>query len=301
MRLTIFTPTYNRGYCLPALYASLKNQSNKEFEWLIVDDGSTDDTESLVASWIAENSLSIRYIKQENAGKMQAHNRGVLATKTPMFTCVDSDDWLARRAVEKIINAWDEDRIDGRADICGMVAYKGKNDENTLIGNAFPDPTICSTLSGLYQSGFQGDTTLIFKTEVIKNYLFPRIKEEKFITEAYVYEQIDQTYRYCLLPEILIVCEYLSDGLTRNVDKVLFNNPCGYTAYVMQKGNFAKSWKEKFSCYVRANCFRHKTKGAEMPVKPNNKFLYNLAYPFGVILYLKKKRSYRKGLKGNSQ
>ncbi len=297
MILTVFTPAYNRGYCLSRLYQSLQDQTNKNFQWLIVDDGSTDDTESLVKVWQEENSLSIRYIKQENAGKMKAHNTGVLATETEAFVCIDSDDWLVKDAVEKILVAWEKEEISKREKICGIVAYRGKEDEVTPLGTHFPVGVEKSTLSGLYAQGFEGDSTLILKTEVLKKYLFPIINGEKFITEAYVYDQIDQTYAYCVLPTVITVCKYLEDGLTNNLGKLLFKNPCGYVAYAMQQGNFAKSLKGKFSAYIRANCFRHKTKGVEMPVKPKNKFLYNLAYPFGVLLYFNKKRRYKKGLK----
>lgn len=105
--LTIFTSTYNRAYILESLYKSLKNQTIKDFKWLIVDDGSTDNTQELVKNWISqETSFEIIYIKQENGGKQRAHNKAVEISDTELFFCVDSDDQLVETAVEKIKERW---------------------------------------------------------------------------------------------------------------------------------------------------------------------------------------------------
>lgn len=292
--LTIFTPTYNRAYILPQLYNSLKNQSNQGFEWIVVDDGSGDETESLVSKWIGEEIINIRYIKQCNAGKMKAHNVGVEAAQTELFLCVDSDDWLLPDSVKIILNRWEELSETEKESTAGFVAYRGKNPVE-VIGNCFPDGIRQSSLSGLYANGFRGDTTIIFKTELIKQHPFPIIAGEKFITEAYIYEQIDLSYTYHLIPSVMIVCEYRNDGLTLNLLKLAFNNPGGYTAYYIQKGNFSKNIKDKMLHYIRANCFRKETKGKTLPVSPDNKMLYNLMYIFGTFLHHNKKKEYMNG------
>ena len=292
--LTIFTPTYNRAYILPKLYESLKVQTSFDFEWLLVDDGSSDETEKIVSEWIDKNEISIRYIKQKNAGKMSAHNRGVQETQTPLFVCVDSDDWIVSETVERIVEEWKKLSCDDRDDICGFIAYRGKNEKDPL-GTEFPnDIEDTSTLSELYDNGFSGDTTIIFKKDIISQYPFPIIGKEKFITEAFIYDQIDQKYKYKLIPKVMIVCEYREDGLTRNLEKISFDNPGGYTAYFMQKANFSKNGKNKFLMYVRANCFRKKTKNLNIPVSPNNKFLFYISIPFGRILYINKARKMNK-------
>lgn len=291
--ITVFTPTYNRAYILPQLYDSLKSQTNSRFVWLIVDDGSTDGTDALVAGWKSEGHIVIEYIRQNNAGKMKAHNVGVERTSTELFVCVDSDDWLLSNSIELILEKWNRLSLEERARTAGLIAYRGKT-VDTVIGNHFPDGLETSSLSDLYRKGFKGDTTIIFKRDVVKRYPFPIIDGEKFITEAYVFDQIDQTYTYYLIPSILIVCEYRIDGLTRNLLKLLFNNPCGYTAYYIQRANFSRSMKEKLLNYIRANCFRHQIKNKKMPIKPKNRFLYNLTYPAGVLLYLGKRKAYKK-------
>ena len=101
--ITVFTPTYNRRNTLPALYKSLVEQTNKEFTWLIVDDGSSDGTEDIVAKWMLEGFVDIKYIRQENGGKMRAHNKGVQICDTEYFVCIDSDDFIVFDAIEKIM------------------------------------------------------------------------------------------------------------------------------------------------------------------------------------------------------
>jgi len=123
---------------------------------------------------------------------------------------------------------------------------------------------------------------------VIRQYPFPIIEGEKFITEAYVYDQIDQSYIYYLLPNIMIVCEYRDDGLTRNIQKINFENPCGYTAYYIQRANYSKTLIGKVKNFIRANCYRYKIKGIKLPVKPQNRTLFNLTYPAGLILFFLK-------------
>ncbi len=296
--ITIFTPTYNRAYILPQLYESLKNQTSNKFKWLIVDDGSTDNTEALVSEWINEQYIDIQYIKQENAGKMKAHNVGVENTETKLFVCVDSDDWIVPKTVEEILAKWQDLSKEVQGRISGFVAYKGKTDSE-VIGNEFPVGLEEVRLSELYNKGFVGDTTLIFKTDIIKQYPFPIINGEKFIPEAFIYDQIDRKYKYLLIPSIMIVCEYRDDGYTSNTLKIVFNNPCGYVTYFLQKANFSGSVKGKIGCYIRANCFRHKIKNKELPVVPENEFLYNLLYPAGLLLFCSKRIKYKRLQKGD--
>ena len=290
-KLTIFTPTYNRAYILPKLYVSLKSQTNLGFEWVIVDDGSSDNTEDLVKGWIEKNKIEIRYIYQSNGGKMKAHNKGVEETTTELFFCVDSDDWLVNDAVEKILNEWNSISEEDKTELSGIVAYRGK-DSNNSIGNAFPKGVKKDSLNGLYKKGFSGDTSLIFRTKVIRRYRFPIIGNEKFITEAYVYNQVDREYKMWVMPTVLTVCEYRMDGLTQNLLKNTFNNPCGYVAYFLQQGNYTSSLLDTFKAYIRANSFRRYTKGVEMPVEADHKFIYVISRPFGWILFIYKKRLY---------
>lgn len=242
-KITVFTPTYNRAYILRKLYESLIRQTKQEFEWLIVDDGSTDETEKLVTLWQEENKILIRYFKQNNGGKQRAHNKGVEECKTELFVCVDSDDYIADYSIEKILNTWDEIKDDDK--LAGMIALRGV-DENTPIGTEMPKIR-CSSLSDLYRKyHFKGDTTLVYRTEILKEYPYWVADGEKFIGEGYVYQQIDQKYKMYLLPEIIIICNYLEDGYTKNVRKLTKQNPKGYTELKRMTICNSKTWTERF-------------------------------------------------------
>lgn len=241
--LTIFTPTYNRAYILPKLYQSLCLQSNQNFMWLVINDGSTDNTNDLVESWIKENKISIQYITTENGGKQRAHNCAVEACETELFCCVDSDDFLTSNAIEEILCHWENVKNDET--LAGVVALRGK-DENTPIGNKLPNNMVKSSLSDLYKKhGFKGDTMLIFRTDILRQFPFVVCEGEKFMGEGYVYIQIDQKYSLSLLNRILYICQYLDDGYTNNTNNLIRNNPKSYLLEKELELRFEKSLKRR--------------------------------------------------------
>jgi glycosyltransferase involved in cell wall biosynthesis len=243
-RITVFTPTYNRANTLNLGYENLKRQTNNSFIWLIIDDGSTDNTEELVNNWILENLIEIRYYKQQNGGKQRAHNKGVELCDTELFICVDSDDYLTEDAIESFLTAWDN--IEKKRRVSGIVALKGKN-AGTALGTHMPQGVQASTLQDLYNIyGFRGDTALLFCTDILKKFPYFVAEGEKFIGEGYVYLQIDQHYSLYILDKILCICEYHADGYTANVRKLTKNNPKSYTVYKRQAVIFSKTFKGKF-------------------------------------------------------
>lgn len=287
-KLTIFTPTYNRAYTLPMLYESLKNQTNKEFCWLIVDDGSTDDTGSLVKDWQNEAIIDIDYIYQKNGGKMRAHNVGVNNCKSELFFCVDSDDYLTNNAVETILFEYEKNELSSNG-FAGIIAYKGK-DNVTPLGTEFPNGVTISTLNGIYDKGFKGDTSLIFKTDVIKQYPFEVAEGEKFITENSAYYKIDKNYKYHLVRKVLTICEYLEDGYSRSIEKLKKNNPLGYVNYYnMLICNEKKLFKKiKYSIALGEVLFLAKLKNKKKYCK--NKFLFIITSPCAYLVYLKRRK-----------
>lgn len=237
-KLTIFTPTYNRAALLTRLYESLINQTSNDFSWLIVDDGSTDDTKSLVDKFISENKIPIKYIYRENGGKMRAHNDGVKNADTPYFLCVDSDDFLVPCAVSSLLEAADEkiNKIGkGREKIAGIIAHKGKSETELLSGVEFPKDTDISALFPLYLKGFRGETTIMFVRDVIKKFPFPEIEGEKYVPEDYVYDKIDMEYKYIILDKIITVCEIVEKGYTDSAIKLKHDNPKAFHMYYEQR------------------------------------------------------------------
>lgn len=283
-RITVFTPTYNRAYTLNRCYESLKRQTNKSFLWLIVDDGSTDNTEKLVKSWVLERNIEIRYYKQKNGGKQRAHNKGVQLCDTELFICVDSDDYLTNEAIEIFISTWDS--IESKEDISGIVALRGNN-KDTPIGTRMPLHIQKSPLCELYNKhGFRGDTALLFRTDILREYPFCVAEGEKFIGEGYVYLQIDQNYSLYVLDKILYICEYLDDGYSANVRKLIKNNPKSYMILNRQSALLSKPVKRKYinSIKYMVGCILSKEKH---PVKmAPYKLLAILAYPPAFLIFI---------------
>ncbi|WP_461206049.1 glycosyltransferase family 2 protein [Clostridium sp. DL1XJH146] len=288
-QITIFTPTYSRAYILPRLYNSLKNQTCQDFIWLIVDDGSTDNTYNLIKEWISENKIQIEYHKQENQGKSMAHNKGVELTKTELFTCVDSDDFLSSRAVEDILKSWNSKNNDKLA---GILAYKGLPNGKSLT--IFKNTSIKSTTlkDGYSLYGLRGDTMLIFRTDIISMFKFPQFEGEKFVPEAYLYDLIDQQGKLFILREVLYYCEYLNDGYTNNISKLLAENPYGYLAYIKQRLLIDIRMIDKVADTIRYTAMCISSGEKNFILNSIYPILTILTYPLGVALYIKKYRSY---------
>ncbi len=233
--LTVFTPAYNRADMLPRLYESLLDQDSRDFTWLIVNDGSTDGTEALLESYKDEGKLDIRVITQENGGKMRAHNTGVKAAETELFVCLDSDDRFTKQAVSDILKRWDQVREDPK--IAGIVANKGYDENRPLYDETLPEVDK-DTLSGLYRRGFKGETTLCFRTEILKKNLFPEIPGEKYVPEDVVYDRIDRDYCLSVLNKVLTICVITEDGLTEKAGVLREKNPTGWYIYYVNRAKY---------------------------------------------------------------
>lgn len=231
-KLTVFTPVYNRAELLPKLYKSLLDQTNGDFVWLVVDDGSTDESFSLLKSFEDEGKLDMRIIRQENGGKMRAHNRGVKEAETELFVCLDSDDSFTKDAVSDILNRWE--LVAGNSRIAGIAANKGQDENTPLYGSSLPDVKE-ETLSGIYRRGFKGETTLVFRTEILKKHLFPEIEGEKYVPEDVVYDEIDREYRLSVMDKVLTVCVLTDSGLTDRAAELREKNPGGWYLYYVNR------------------------------------------------------------------
>lgn len=224
--LTVFTPAYNRAHTLPRTYASLLRQDCKDFVWLVVDDGSTDDTAELVRSWQErDNGFDIRYIYKENGGMHTAHNTAYEQIDTELNVCIDSDDCLADGAVRKILAKWQEVKAKGYAGLIGLDADLN----GALIGKGFPDGLAETTLTGYYAAGGSGDKKLVYRTDIIRQYPpYPVFDGEKYVALAYKYRLIDQDYKLAVLDEVLCNVEYQADGSSGTMWKQYLKNPKGF-------------------------------------------------------------------------
>ena len=288
--LTIFTPAYNRAHTLPRTYESLLAQDCKDFVWLIVDDGSSDNTADLVKEWqTRDNGFEIRYIYKENGGMHTAHNTAYENIDTELNVCIDSDDKLSAGAVKKILSKWEQIKDSGYAGIIGLDA-----DMNTgkIIGQGFQDGMTETTLMGYYASGGSGDKKLVYRTEVINQYPpYPVFKEERYVALGYKYRLIDQDYKLAVLDEVLCDVEYQADGSSMNMFRQYLRNPNGFAFWRKVCMQYPESKKRVFiDCihYVSSSIIAGNSHFVRESPK---KLLTVLAFPFGVALtvYIKGK------------
>lgn len=220
--LTIITPTYNRAYILPALFKSLCVQSCKDFEWLIVDDGSSDNTKEIVTGFSAD--FPIRYIWKENGGKHTALNAGIKTIETELTIIVDSDDSLIPDAVEKILCYFrkyqDHPKIGA---LCFLRCYQNGKAVVGMEQEEFVDSYIDYRIKG----NRPGDMAEVFRTSVLQEYPFPEFAGERFLSEDVVWIEVGKKYQFVFINQPIYVCEYLEDGLTVNDKPMKFASPLG--------------------------------------------------------------------------
>ncbi|NOV00203.1 glycosyltransferase family 2 protein [Paenibacillus planticolens] len=282
-KLTVFTPTYNRAYCLPVCYSSLKRQTSKDFVWLIIDDGSTDHTEQLVAGWMAENEIQIRYYRQDNQGMHGAHNTAYRLIDTELNVCIDSDDYMPDHAVEQINTFWE---LYGNEQVSGIIGLDSYTD-GRIIGTKLPEGIKRSTLFQLYSKHrVTGDKKLVYRTELSRNYPYPIFENEKYVGLAYKYYKLDEQYEMLLMNEVLCCVEYLPDGSSMNMLHQYRKNPKGFAFYrkeLMKLPSASLFFKFRQSIHYVSSCM---TSGNHKFLRESpSKVLTFLAIPLGVMLY----------------
>ncbi len=223
MIITVFTPTYNRAKLLPRLFESLCAQTCMDFEWLIVDDGSTDNTEEVVGSFIKtpKQSFPMQYIKKENGGKHTAINLGVKEAKGELFLIADSDDTLPPQSIDTIIRNFISIKNDNSfAGVCGYM----KHSNGSIIGNPLLNIDASSIeIRGKFR--IHGDMLEVFKTNILKQFPFPEISNEHFCPEVLVWNRIAQKYKLRVFAEAIYCRDYIEGGLTANIVRIRMNSP----------------------------------------------------------------------------
>lgn len=272
--ITVFTPTYNRANTLSRLYNSLIQQTFKDFEWLIVDDGSTDNTRGKINTFIDEHKISINYRYQKNGGKHRAINNGVRIANGNIFFIVDSDDYLKSDAL-KIINSRFKE-IQGQprfAGVCGLRV----DPNNQKIGGGYFDTLDCSPLDFRYKYRIKGDMAEAFYTDVLRKYPFPEFDSETFCTEAIVWNRISQKYILRYFYEKIYVCEYRQDGLSASSYEHQLLSPMATNLYYKELFSYPIPITDKIRHgLIYWRCMYKSHKVSHMPL-----WLY-LLYPAGI-------------------
>lgn len=282
--LTIFTPTYNRANLIGQLYESLINQKNKDFVWLIVDDGSKDNTEEIIEYYKKENKIEIDYIKQTNGGKHRAFNKAIELCNTEAFICVDSDDYLVEDAVEKIIEKFKTIRFN--EDISG-IAGLCIDKSNNILGGKYPiDGLISDTMEIRDKYGLPGEPE-IYKSKIIKKYRFEEFENEKFITEAILFDKLTSEKKVKYFNDVLMVKEYLEGGLTDNQLKIRIDGINGTKAYYKQRKRLSLSKKAKIKATINYCRFCIHDKSIKDIITCEYRILTILTLPISIGMYVK--------------
>lgn len=220
--ITIFTPTYNRVELLPRLYASLLEQNNASFEWVIVDDGSTDDTENLIENFKKENKIKIKYFKQQNHGKHYAINKGVQLASGDYFFIVDSDDMLPRDSIQNIFDIIEQTQ---NLENLGGVSGTCMTPDLVKVGNNSFESVFANSIDIRNKYNIKGDLAEVFKTDVLREFPFPEISGEKFCPEVLVWNRIARKYKLYYTDIPIYIAEYQPDGLTAKIVKIRMKAP----------------------------------------------------------------------------
>lgn len=290
--LTIFTPTFNRAHILGRTYKSLCEQKSKNFVWMIIDDGSKDNTKDLVDSWKKnDNGFEIIYFYKENGGMHTAHNVAYENITTELNVCIDSDDLLAENAVEIIEKTWNMCKDYNYAGIIGLDADFNGN----IIGLGFTEPQTAIKIGDYYRNGGRGDKKLVYRTDIMKQLPpYPVFEGENFVSLGYKYLLCDEKYDLFCINEILSNVEYQEDGSSKNIIAQIYNNPKGYAfvrKYKLQTNLSTKRLFMETIHYVSSSIIsRNKHFISESP----KRILTILMIPFGIGLTLYMKNKLRK-------
>ena len=286
MKISVLTSTYNRGNLLKKLYNSLIQNSNYnvDVQWLIIDDGSKDDTKNIVKDFKDENKIEIKYFYQENQGKMLAINKLVKEANGDLIIECDSDDYFTEDAFDIIKNEYQ--KCD-KSDIYALCFLKYDQNGNN-IGNLFKNEK--TTMFDLYfKEGENGEKALVFFADVRKKYKHELEHNEKFVTEARMYHKMDVKYKMICINKPIMICEYQKDGYSKNIIKQFKNNPYGYYKYfqeILEKDMKGVKFSKRLYVikhYILFGKLINAKKSLNKIMSTKNKILYCLLYVPGRI------------------
>lgn len=255
--LTVFTPTYNRIGTLLRTYESLCQQTCQDFEWIIIDDGSTDNTETVVSQWLENPKIKMRYVKKINGGLFTGYNEALKYIDTELNVCVDSDDYMPDDAVEIIVNEWK--KIDDK-NIAGIIGLDFFIDGGA-IGGTFSQEGDYFYREKFYVVKHICDSKIVCRTDLMKA-IFPMPSfGEKDFNPVWFYDMVGDKYKFRLINKCLCIVEYLPDGMMAGIYRQYKNSPKSFAEMrrITMRSRFAPL-KEKFKAathYISSSIFAH--------------------------------------------
>lgn len=286
--VTIITPTYNRSKELVKLYNSLNNQTNMDFVWLIVDDGSLDCTESVVNEFRDNSNYELRYIKKENGGKHSALNFGISKIETELTFIVDSDDELLSNAID-IIYQLHSKYVNNKS--IAAYSFLRCDEKGIPIVGLNEEEFIANYIKYRIKGKKPGDMAEVFRTNVLRKYPFPEFNGEKFLSEDVVWIEIGKKYDYVFINIPIYVCKYLDDGLTSNDKPMKFSSPMGSMLRGKQLMSEECGIIQNIKGAIIYNCYKTNEVDSRVKIeRKKDKILLALTKPLGWF-YRKKWRT----------
>ncbi|HIF9129156.1 TPA: glycosyltransferase family 2 protein [Photobacterium damselae] len=282
--ITVFTPAYNRAYCLSRLYESLLLQTNQGFKWLVIDDGSTDNTKELVHFWIEEGKLDISYIYKENGGMHTAHNAAYRNIDTELNICIDSDDYMPKYAIESIYSEWQKVKCD--SNVAGMLGLD-ESIEGELIGTPFKKEYSPTTLIDYYQNqkGL-GDKKQVLKTKLTAAYpAYPEYPEERLVPLDTLPTLICRDYYLIPINKVWVTVDYQLDGSSSTIINQYFKSPKGFRYAREVNMKYAEKLSFKFRSAIHFGISSLIMNSPKDVLTSSNPFLTISAFPISYIIY----------------
>lgn len=283
MKITVFTPTYNRKELLRRLFTTLDNQTSNDFEWLIIDDGSTDKTEDIIEQFKKNSDFDIVYIKKDNGGKHTAMNVAFKIARGEYFVCVDSDDYLLSDAIEKMCDLSEQINHSNLAGFVGMCQDKQGN----VIGKAPKRNIISNTIDIRDKYRIKGEPE-IYRTSILRDKEFPVFDGEKFITEAILFDEISMSNKLMYTNIVMMIKDFQEGGLTANEPKIRIDNPIGTLTYYRKKYKLSRTIKGKVKAAVNFGRFLMHYRGSKKLVSSSirENIVISIFSPIAFIIYL---------------
>lgn len=280
-RITVFTPSYNRAHLLHNLYQSLLRQNNTNFKWLIIDDGSKDNTKEIVNTFISEGKIEIQYVYKENGGLHTGYNKAIEIMDTELSICIDSDDWLVDDGIDLILNFWDQNKSDDVAGIIGLDF----DTEGNLIGGLLPDTKKINPVL-LLASKQKGDKKYVVRNDCYKDVApMPVFLGEKNFNPHYLILKLSKKFKFLVLNQPLCIVDYQEDGMSANIYKQYLNSPNSFAELrrcIMELPSTPFVYLCKTTLHYISSCLIAKQKSI---VKNSpRKLLTVLFFPLGYIL-----------------
>ena len=290
--LTIVTPTFNRALTLPKCFDSLNRQTSFDFEWLLIDDGSTDNTRTIVDEWIKQTEkFEIRYVKKQNGGKASALNVAFTMLKTPYVCILDSDDYLVETAVESFMK--EKDQADRDNKCCGVMGFRHNENGTVKGGREIPMEDGKITIIDIIDKSIRTELFCFYKTTIISELRFPIFPGEKFVSPQWLDSELARNYFFIPSRDHYCICVYLQDGLTRNKRRVIARNPHGYTILKRQYFELSKSFKLIIKNGIMYDCGCIIGKDKFWFKNSPKKALSIILMPIAVVIYLSRFRRLR--------